>query len=178
MISELIDKAETLDPDEALLTDADKSAFDLMPLYVNFTSGSTGTPKGVAVGQNSVVDFINEFTKVFDITSEDVIANQAPFDFDVSVKDIYSGIFTGARVQLIPREYFSNPTRLMDYLTDNKITTIIWAVSAMCFVSIMNGLDYKTPENLNKIMFSGEVMPVKHLNKWRQYLPDATYVNL
>ena len=178
MISELMDKAKTLDPDEALLTDADKSSFDLMPLYVNFTSGSTGTPKGVAVGQNSVVDFINEFTKVFDITSEDVIANQAPFDFDVSVKDIYSGIFTGARVQLIPREYFSNPTRLMDYLTDNKITTIIWAVSAMCFVSIMNGLDYKTPENLNKIMFSGEVMPVKHLNKWRQYLPDATYVNL
>ena len=59
MISELIDRAETLDPDEALLTDADKSAFDLMPLYVNFTSGSTGTPKGVAVGQNSVVDFIN-----------------------------------------------------------------------------------------------------------------------
>ena len=27
-------------------------------------------------------------------------------------------------------------------------------------------------------MFSGEVMPVKHLNKWKKFLPDAMYVNL
>ena len=81
-------------------------------------------------------------------------------------------------MQLIPRSYFSNPTVLMDYLADNGATTLIWAVSAMCFVSIMNGLEYRTPETINKVMFSGEVMPVKHLNKWRKFLPDATYVNL
>ncbi|MCR4924222.1 MAG: AMP-binding protein, partial [Lachnospiraceae bacterium] len=103
---------------------------------------------------------------------------QAPFDFDVSVKDVYSGLYTGARVALIPREYFSNPAMLMDFLCENKVTTLIWAVSAMCFVSIMNGLEYKTPDRINKIMFSGEMMPVKQLNKWKKFIPNASYVNL
>lgn len=163
---------------DCLLEEARKHFTDTMPLYVNFTSGSTGIPKGVAVSHRSVIDFISCFTQTFGISSDDVIANQAPFDFDVSVKDIYSGIFTGAQVRLIPREYFTNPTALMDYLCDGKVTTLIWAVSAMCFVSIMNGLEYKVPETVNKIMFSGELMPVKQLNKWVKFLPNATYVNL
>ena len=178
LINDLLLCAAKCEPDEGLLEAVKGRSYDTMPLYVNFTSGSTGTPKGVAVSHRSVIDFIRVFTGTFNITHEDVLANQAPFDFDVSVKDVYSGLYTGARVQLIPRDYFSNPTLLMDYLADNKATTLIWAVSAMCFVSIMNGLEYRTPETVNKIMFSGEVMPVKHLNKWRSFLPDASYINL
>lgn len=178
LINDLLEYARKCEPDEGLLELAASLACDTMPLYVNFTSGSTGTPKGVAVCHRSVIDFIRVFTETFGIDHEDVLANQAPFDFDVSVKDVYSGLYTGARVQLIPRDYFSNPTVLMDYLADNEVTTLIWAVSAMCFVSIMNGLEYRTPEQINKIMFSGEVMPVKHLNKWKKFIPDATYVNL
>ena len=174
IMSTISDKA----PDDAALQDRRREFYDTLPLYVNFTSGSTGTPKGVVVGHRSVIDFITVFTDTFGIDSSDTLANQAPFDFDVSVKDIYSGIFTGATVCLIPRPYFTNPTVLMDYICDNDVTTVIWAVSAMCFVSIMNALDYRTPEKLDKIMFSGEIMPVKQLNKWKKYLPSATYVNL
>ncbi|MCR5267965.1 MAG: amino acid adenylation domain-containing protein [Lachnospiraceae bacterium] len=177
-IEDLKDLSERGDLDEDLLQSASGRFFDLLPLYVNFTSGSTGVPKGVAVSHRSVIDFIETFTGTFGITSEDVLANQAPFDFDVSVKDIYSGLYTGASVALIPREYFSNPTLLMDYLCEVNATVLIWAVSAMCFVTIMNALDYKVPEKLRIIMFSGEVMPIKQLNKWKKYLPDATYVNL
>ena len=63
-------------------------ALDMDPLYAVFTSGSTGIPKGVLVSHRSVIDFIEHFTEIFGITKEDVIGNQAPFDFDVSVKDI------------------------------------------------------------------------------------------
>lgn len=151
---------------------------DTAPLYVNFTSGSTGTPKGVAVCHRSVIEFIAHFAPLFQVTEEDVFGNQAPFDFDVSVKDIYSGLYTGAKVQIIPREYFSNPTQLMDYLCEKKTTVLIWAVSAMCFVSIMNALDYRTPETVRAVGFSGEVMPIKQLNVWKKYLPGVMYVNL
>ncbi len=180
MIEDITDPGflDGLSCNEKILEKEREGSYDLLPLYVNFTSGSTGMPKGVVVGHASVIDFIDVFTDTFKITENDVIANQAPFDFDVSVKDIYSGLYTGATVVLIPREYFTNPMQLMDYLCDNKVTVIIWAVTAMCFVSIMNGFDYKTPDRLRMVMFSGEVMPVKQLNKWRDRIGNATYVNL
>ena len=153
-------------------------ALDTDPLYVNFTSGSTGTPKGVVVSHRSVVDFIPQFSALFGFTSDDVIANQAPFDFDVSVKDIYTALLTGASMRLVPRDFFTQPTRLMDYLCDNHVTSLTWAVSAMCFVSIMNAFDYRVPTEVRRVMFSGEVMPPKQLAVWKRYLPDALYVNL
>ena len=154
------------------------TALDVDPLYINFTSGSTGTPKGVAVCHRSVIDFVPQFDSVFGIGQDDRIGNQAPFDFDVSVKDIYSTLLTGATLVLVPRDYFSQPAKLMDFLADNAITTCTWAVSAMCFVSIMGGFDYRVPETINKVIFSGEVMPPKQLAKWRRALPNATFMNV
>lgn len=164
--------------EEAQLFAIRSKAMDVDPLYVNFTSGSTGVPKGVTVAHRSVISFISSFVEIFGIEREDVLGNQAPFDFDVSVKDIYSALYAGCRLQLIPRSYFSNPMKLMDYLSEKKITNLTWAVSALCFVSVMNGLEYKVPEKVKRVMFSGEVMPIKHLNHWKQYLPEAMYVNL
>lgn len=148
------------------------------PLYINFTSGSTGIPKGVAVSDRSVMDFIPTFCQEFNFTQQDVFANQAPLDFDVSVKDLYSAAYLGAKVVLIPRDYFSKPTELMDLLVRKNVTTLVWAVSALCFVSIMNGLKYKVPSTIRQILFSGEVMPSKHLRKWMEALPEARFVNL
>lgn len=153
-------------------------ALDVDPIYANFTSGSTGVPKGVLVGHRSVIDFITIFTKQFNITSNDIVANQAPFDFDVSVKDIYSSIFTGATLLIVPRRLFSKPAELLDYLCEHNATTMIWAVSALCLITTFHGLDYKVPEKVNKILFSGEVMPLKHLKQWVEKLPNALFVNL
>lgn len=171
------DLADTKADDEILVSIRDQ-ALDVDPLYGIFTSGSTGVPKGVVVGHRSVLDFIDCFTELFHITSEDVLGNQAPWDFDVSVKDIYSGLKTGATVQIIPKQYFSFPMKLIDYLIDREVTTLIWAVSALCIISTLNGFEYKIPDRINKILFSGETMPVKHLNIWRKYLPEAVFVNI
>lgn len=163
---------------EEKLEEIRKQALDVDPLYANFTSGSTGTPKGVVVSHRSVIDFINIFTEKFKITNKDIIGNQAPFDFDVSVKDIYSCLKTGATLVIIPKRLFSRPAELIDYICEKKVTTLIWAVSALCLVTTFHGLDYKVPQSLNKIMFSGEVMPIKHLKTWIDHIPQATYVNL
>lgn len=155
-----------------------RSIIDTDVAYANFTSGSTGTPKAVAVSHRSVIDFILCFTEIFGIRADDNIANQAPFDFDVSVKDIFSGVFTGASVHLVPKMFFSFPTKLLDYLEEREITVLIWAVSALCIVSTLNGFDYKVPAKLRMVMFSGEVMPVKQLAVWKRFVPTAEYINL
>ena len=173
-----IDDLKNSKIDEKVLEEVREKALDVDPLYANFTSGSTGEPKGVLVSHRSVIDFIDVFCDKFLISEKDIIANQAPFDFDVSVKDIYSFIKTGATLVVVPKKLFSAPAKLLDYITDNNVTTLIWAVSALCLITTFHGLDYKVPESVNKILFSGEVMPLKHIKQWIEHLPNAQFVNL
>ncbi|MCR5337338.1 MAG: amino acid adenylation domain-containing protein [Lachnospiraceae bacterium] len=171
---ELTNMAEPVFDHESLSGDTKAD----LPLYCNFTSGSTGTPKGVQVGHASVVDFIDTFTELFHITQDDVIGNQAPFDFDVSVKDIYSAMKVGATLVIIPTAYFRFPNNVMDMLQEHKVTTLIWAVSALVLLNRLHEFMYKVPAHINKILFSGEEMPAKHLGDWMEQYPDATFVNL
>ncbi|MBQ6508188.1 MAG: amino acid adenylation domain-containing protein [Flexilinea sp.] len=164
--------------DSALIAENKEKLIDTDPLYAICTSGSTGVPKAVLISHRSVLDFIPVFTKTFGLSSDDIFGNQAPFDFDVSVKDIYSSLFLGGTVFIIPKVCFVMPKKLVEILYEKKVTTIIWAVSAMCIVSGFNAFKYKVPGALRKIMFSGEVMPIKMLNIWRQHYPDAMFVNL
>lgn len=171
-------KESTQEGDMALLRRIRSQIRSEDPLYGIFTSGSTGIPKCVLVEQQAVMDFIGHFVSIFGFTKEDVIGNQAPFDFDVSVKDIYSAWFTGASLVLIPREYFSTPPRLLDYICDNHVTNLTWAVSALCLISGLKGFGYRVPKDVKRVLFSGEVMPIRQLTIWQENLPEAEFVNL
>ncbi|MDO4337329.1 MAG: amino acid adenylation domain-containing protein [Eubacteriales bacterium] len=164
--------------DEELLLDIRKRHIDTNPLYAIYTSGSTGTPKGVLVCHRSVIDLVEQFADCFGFDENEVFGNQAPFDFDVSVKDIYSTLRNGATMCIVTQRMISFPKELIPYLNEKKITTVIWAVSALALTASFKGLERDLPKYLKKIMFSGEVMPVKVLNYWREKLPDAMYVNL
>lgn len=162
------------------LTDSltNRPTIDADPAYVMFTSGSTGSPKGVVVSHRAAVGFIKSFVDTFGICEEDVIANQAPFDFDVSVKDIYGSLASRATLVIVPRRLFLAPSTLVDYLHENRVSIMIWAVAALCLMTTFHALDGHNLPSVRMILFSGEVMPPDHLKEWMERLPTATFVNL
>ena len=164
--------------DQEALDSVRAGALDIDPLYAICTSGTTGVPKGVLIPHRAVLDFIPVFAQTFGFDEGECFGNQAPFDFDVSVKDIYTTLYCGASMHIIPRTCFSMPKLLAPTLDDRGVTAIIWAVSALSIVAGFKAFKYCVPGKLKKVLFSGEVMPVKHLNIWRSYLPDAMFVNL
>ena len=154
------------------------SALETDPVYALFTSGSTGTPKGVVISHRAIVAFIDSFVETFGITSGDRIGNQAPFDFDVSTKDIYSALATSATLVIVPRRLFMQPIELVGFLAKHNVTVLVWAVAALCLISSYHALDEADLSSIRTVMFSGEVMPAKHLKAWRSRLPQSTFVNL
>lgn len=150
---------------------------DTDPLYAIFTSGSTGTPKTVLVGHRSMMDMAEAFRDVFNITETSVCGNQASFDFDISIKDIYSGLLNGCTVHIIPKELFSFPVKLIAYLNEKKVTHCFWAVASLCLVANLKGMKNNRPEYLQHMIFSGETIPIKVLNYWLDNLPKTNFYN-
>ena len=155
-----------------------RRAIDTDPLYALFTSGSTGVPKGTVICHRSVIAYAQWVTETFDITHETIYGNQAPLYFSMSVLDFYSTLMSGATMHLIPAMYFSFPLRLLECMQQKKINTIYWVPSALSIVANMKALDRVELPDLKKILFAGEVMPVKQLNVWRRHFPEALFANL
>ena len=148
------------------------------PVYMVYTSGSTGKPKGVLKSHRSMISFLDTYCERFAFTAEEVIGNQTPFYFDASAKDIYLMLGTGATMEIIPTMRFALPTELMIFMNEKKITFASWVPSAISLVAQLSPFSMIKPEYLKKLFFVGEVMPMKHLNKWRAAMPDLRCVNL
>jgi len=151
---------------------------DTDPVYAIFTSGSTGTPKGVVISHRGVIDYIDWAVGRFGFTSDAVIGNQAPFYFDNSTLDIYLMYATGATLDIIPEVHFTFPAQLVDYMNGHKISFVFWVPYALINVANYDVLKDQEMPYLKDIFFAGEVMPNKHLNYWRRYLPHCRYANL
>ncbi len=164
--------------DPALLSARRAAVLDTDPVYTIFTSGSTGTPKGIVICHRSVIDFIEWLADAGGFSREDVLANQAPFYFDLSVKDLYLTLKCGATAHIIPKKLFMFPLLLIRFLEEKKVTALVWATSAFHLVANSGVLEKAAPTSLRTVILGGEALQAKQLNRWRRALPEVRYINL
>lgn len=151
---------------------------DTDPMYVLFTSGSTGVPKGTVVCYRSVVDYAETVCRTFSINPETIWGSQTPFYFSMSILDVFTTIIAGATLNIIPKGKFSFPIELMEYLDENRINAIYWVPTALNMVANIDTFSEYKPKYLQKVLFAGEVMPVKPLNYWIKNLSGVLFANL
>lgn len=87
--------------------------------------------------------------------------------------------YTGAKLVVIPKQLFSFPVKLIEFMNEARINTIYWVPSAMNMIANFKALDEHRLPFLKTVLFAGEAMPTKQLNYWRRHLSaDTLYANL
>ena len=174
MYGELVKTA----PDEAAALKKVESVIDSDPIYIMYTSGSTGVPKGVTIPHRGIIDYAIWLRDTFGFDENTVFGNQSAFYFDNSTLDIFSMIYTGAKLIIIPEVLFRFPAKLPEFINDNGINTVFWVPTVMIAVANSGILESVLLPELKKVLFCGEAMPNKQLNVWRKHHPDKLYANL
>jgi len=169
--------AEDREVDDNELADRVNRTLDIDPLYVLFTSGSSGRPKGVITPHRAVIDYIDVFARTFDITKDDIFGNQAPLDYVAAIRDMFLPMHTGAKTVMITKSLFSMPQKLFEYINDMGITTLCWVASALALCSELKAFEHIQLNTVGKVIFTGSVLPRKHLRVWQDNLPDAMFAN-
>lgn len=164
--------------DEAALLARRQKVLDIDPAYMIYTSGSTGTPKGILISHRSVIDFTDWMADACGTKEDEVFANQAPFYFDLSEKDVYQTLKCGTTTHILSNQAFMFPTLLMKALNDNHVTTLNWATSAFRITASSGIFEKAVPTDVRKVVLGGEALQAKHLRIWQDALPECRFINL
>ena len=144
--------------------------------YIIFTSGSTGKPKGVEVTTGNLEAYLAWSVSLID-EKPGVFLNQAPFSFDLSVMDTWTGLASGSAVVCLSHSMVDDPTLRADFLRDKAIT--YW-VSTPSFADLCLG----DPEfgagslpELKKFLFCGEPLKKITVERLMDRFPEASIIN-
>jgi amino acid adenylation domain-containing protein len=145
--------------------------------YVLYTSGSTGTPKGVCISHRNALAFVEWSATELGLRDSDRLANHAPFNFDLSVFDLYAAFLAGASVHLIPEAASYAPRQLVEFMQRRAITVWYSVPSVLLLMMTQGGLLRAQLPALHTIIFAGETFPITALKRLQRGLGATRLYN-
>lgn len=145
--------------------------------YILYTSGSTGRPKGVMISHHVSMSFVSWSCGHASLGNNDRVSGHAPLHFDLSIFDIFATALAGATLLPVPDGASTFPTRLLDWMINNRISVWYSVPSILSMMTKNPKFESETYPDLRLIIFAGEVFPVPYLKQWLNCLPELTFMN-
>ncbi|MFA5910700.1 MAG: amino acid adenylation domain-containing protein [Vicinamibacterales bacterium] len=132
--------------------------------YVLYTSGSTGLPKGAAVHDLGEWNLVSWYVREFGIGPGDKFLIISAFGFDLTQKNFYAALVTGATI-VLPEGTEFDPARIVDTVGATGATVINCAPGA--FYSLLdNPARHADLASLRYVFLGGEPIRVSALEPW------------
>lgn len=146
--------------------------------YIIFTSGSTGRPKGVMVGQTAIVNRLLWMQDRYPLSADDVVAQNTPCSFDVSVWEFWWPFIAGAQLVMAEPEAHRDPQAMQQFFARYGVTTTHFVPSMLAaFVASLDADSVAACRTLRRVFCSGEALPTELCREWER-LTGAPLHNL
>lgn len=148
--------------------------------YILFTSGSTGTPKGVQITRGCLEHFLAGAVNMgsgINGSRRNIFVNEVPFSFDVSVMGLYVALSTGGTVWEIDKALFGNVRALVGAMARSEATILVATPSFARLCLADEEFSEKSLCHLERILFCGEVLSNRLVQKIRERFPRVEVVN-
>src|SRR5262249_40982518 len=139
-----------------------------------------GVPKGAMVEQRGMINHL--YAKIADLqlSSTDIVAQNAPQCFDISVWQMLVALVIGGRTHIFNDEIAHDPGRLMEEVDRNAIT-ILEVVPSLLGAMLDAQEDGKPPrfklQALRWLVPTGEALPPDFCRRWLACYPRAPLMN-
>ncbi len=146
--------------------------------YIMYTSGSTGRPKGLMHTHRSGLAYARYSSSQYEVTPEDILGNHAPLHFDISTFEFLTGPYVGACSVIIPEEELVFPQSLIELIKHERLT--FWYSVPLALVQMITRGNLKPGDlpSLQWVLFGGEPISPKYLEKLIQAVPNARFCNV
>ncbi|WP_341530413.1 amino acid adenylation domain-containing protein [Nostoc sp. UHCC 0302] len=146
--------------------------------YVIYTSGSTGKPKGVLGLHRGAVNRFHWMWQTYPFTEGEVCCQKTSLNFVDSVWEIFGPLLQGVKTVIVGDRIVKDPHQFVEVLAKHHVTRLVLVPSLLrVLLDISGDLQERLP-TLKFWVTSGEALTIDLLHKFRQTLPDSTFLNL
>lgn len=144
--------------------------------YVMYTSGSTGQPKGVNVPHAGISNRVLWAKRTYPLSQCDRVLQKTPFNFDVSVGEIFWPLVSGACLDVLEPALHRDPERLVDVIRRHEITACEFVPSMLqAFLNVNCAAECSS---LRLVLCNGEPLPLPTARRFHELLPAAQLHNV
>ncbi|WP_328730753.1 amino acid adenylation domain-containing protein [Streptomyces caniferus] len=147
--------------------------------YTLFTSGSTGRPKGAMVHHRGMNNHLLAKVEDLGLAAGDVVVQNAPLTFDVSVWQMLSPLVVGGRMVAAGQPLAADAVGLFR-LVGYERATILEVVPSLLRAALDSwdeGAEVPALPSLRRLIVTGEELPGELCRRWFARFPSVPVVN-